>query len=591
MCGILGVRRTWCSDRAAIESALASLRWRGRDAARLVDVGEFTIGVARLSISDPHSEQPVVSQTSGRVVAFNGAVTSAALDRARFAGQLRSGNDAELLLHRFAADGAASLLRMTGPYAFALVDPGTDELWLGRDPFGEKPLHVVCDARGVVAFASDLGALRALGLSFELDPDTRARSFRFGFGATVRCTTPGLELGSEPFCLARDGGDGRGLQPVAAAGGLEPVDSTTPLVSSLQAACLRCADAEPPVALALSGGIDSAVIAAVLAGSGRRLPGYQCAFGGADPAERGRAHAAAQRLGIELREVDVGAEVLTRATTLAECAAQPIADPSILVTHALARAVAADGIRVLLSGEGADELLLGYPRLRALAAIERWPRLARVLSAVPMPALSMSRTARMVRAARSPTPHQALLEVAPRAFRAAVLVPELTDASLPEGGASDPRGLELEHYLRSDLLPKFDVAALTAQVEGRCPFLDPQFARHAMDLPHAAVAGKRHLREAFAQRLPAGHFDQPKRGFAVPIDRFWRDEDFLADVLTDRRTLERGHLRADGVRRMLQLQRLGRVRLGHALWTLVADELWHRAHVDDQPGAAGSVAS
>ena len=109
MCGILGVRRSWRDDPSRFDAALRVLGWRGPDDARKVTSGDFVLGVARLTISDPKSPQPIVCPRTGRVVVFNGAVTSAAEEWPRFAGRLQGRNDAELLLQRFAEDGPSSL--------------------------------------------------------------------------------------------------------------------------------------------------------------------------------------------------------------------------------------------------------------------------------------------------------------------------------------------------------------------------------------------------------------------------------------------------------------------------------------------------
>ncbi|MFO1052058.1 MAG: asparagine synthetase B [Planctomycetota bacterium] len=578
MCGILGVRRSWRDDPSRFDAALRVLGWRGPDDARKVTSGDFVLGVARLTISDPKSPQPIVCPRTGRVVVFNGAVTSAAEEWPRFAGRLQGRNDAELLLQRFAEDGPSSLCAHGGGYAFGLWDPQAEELWLGRDPRGEKPLLCVHDGRRVVAFASSLDALEALGLRFAQDTAMAATALRFGASASPRCIDEGLCLSGDlrGLCVAR--GDGPPLLPWHADRFRAAADDALPV--ALRAAVTRCATAEPAVAVALSGGIDSAVIAACLAEGERLVPAYQCRFAGDDEGERSRAQAVADRLGLELREVDVDVGVLDHAAALSRHATAPLGDPSVLVTHALARAVARDGVRVLLSGEGSDELLLGYSRHAALRALDRRRLLRLALRALPADGLAHSRIARLARAARAPDPHASLLEVAPPSFRAAVLTPDFAHGTLPDttdARFDAVRARELDFYLRFDLLPKFDLAGMAAGIEGRCPFLDPQVVDAAARMAPDAVRGKRPLREAFAAHLPRGHFAQRKRGFAVPIDRFWRDSDLLADILLDPRSLQREHLRADGVRAMVARQCRGDVRLGHALWLLVAQELWLRA--------------
>jgi asparagine synthase (glutamine-hydrolysing) len=342
-----------------------------------------------------------------------------------------------------------------------------------------------------------------------------------------------------------------------------------------------------PVALALSGGIDSACIAVELRAEGPAVPGYQARAVGEDGGERARARAVAAQLGLELREVDVDATALRALPALTAAHGLPLGDPSVLAVHALAQRAAADGVRVLLSGEGADELLLGYPRHRLAARLPRHG-----LGGLPAPGLRTSRLARAWRALASPDPYDALLEVAPPGFRRRALT--LPDAELcgplraarPQLAACSTLALarhaDRVAYLREDLLPKLDVATMAAGVEGRCPFLDPEVlgCREAVTEDLRALLGKRPLRARYAAALPPGHFDQHKRGFAVPLDRWWREDEFLPDLLLERRSLERPHLRPGGVRWLLDRHRAGRARLGHALYLLVAHELHLRSLED-----------
>ena len=119
---------------------------------------------------------------------------------------------------------------------------------------------------------------------------------------------------------------------------------------------------------------------------------------------------------------------------------------------------------------------------------------------------------------------------------------------------------------------------MAAGVEGRCPFLDPAVlgCEEARTRDPRQILGKRHLRDAFRASLPGGILDRPKRGFCVPLDTWLREDDYLPDLLVQARTLQRPHLRRDGLRRMLDLHRSGRHNLGHALYLIAAMELFHR---------------
>jgi len=140
------------------------------------------------------------------------------------------------------------------------------------------------------------------------------------------------------------------------------------------------------------------------------------------------------------------------------------------------------------------------------------------------------------------------------------------------------RFVDRQFYLRSDLLPKCDTAFMAAGIEGRCPYLDPEVlaSPEARSADPRAVLGKRALRAAFRHDLPDGVLDQPKLGFGLPLDRWIREDDALLDLLCDRRTRSRPHLRASGLQAMLDCHRSGRANLGHGLYLIAAWELYLR---------------
>jgi asparagine synthase (glutamine-hydrolysing) len=309
----------------------------------------------------------------------------------------------------------------------------------------------------------------------------------------------------------------------------------------------------------------------------RRIPAYRLDAANA-PAERSAAVAAAARAGVQLHHVEVGAEVLDALPHLTACAGQPLGDPSILAMHALARAVAADGNRVLLSGEGADELFFGYRRYQALAHL---PRLGWLRALAPP--WSMRYPARWLRAAAAADPFAALLAVTPPAFATAVLAPELTRRAArerrptPRCHAADrlrpARAADLCGYLRCDLLPKVDIACMAAGVEARAPFLEGDAEAFGRE---PSALGKRPLRAAFAAELPPEVLRLRKHGFALPLDRWFRGELPWLDLLAEPRTRQRPHLRPGGIATAVDQHRSGRTDLGHGLYLLVALELFRR---------------
>lgn len=592
-----------------MHAAVQSLAWRGPDGQGLVRAGTWWLGCARLAITQANSTQPVVRRGGRFAGVMNGAITNA---RELWA-QLLPGaerrrappNDAWLPLLAVARGDVALLANLRGHHAYAVVDAAADTLVVGQDRFGEKPLFALIDRWAgqptLVAFASTPAALRLLGMPVRVSPPRAAEWFRFGWSMpraerfTSRLRLQSLPLRGVPLLAAALAG-GSPLQP-ALASAATSATATAPLRREpkhlrdrLVAAVERCLDTTVPAGLALSGGFDSSCLAAAIAMGDVTVPAWHLRAAGTSVLEREAARAMAHDAGLDLRPVDVGPEVLDALPQLTAFAGQPLGDPSLLAVHAVARAAANDGIRILLSGEGADELFLGYRRYRALAHLPRWPWLRSLL-----PRWSMGYPARWLRAAAAADPITALLAVTPPAFAAAVLAEDLArrrcwredQAPMPRRPDGDPvlvaRQFDLDHYLRCDLLPKVDIATMAAGVEARCPFLDGDFAEFTTD---RSGLGKSRLRAEFAPYLPPEVLRLPKHGFALPLDRWFRGELPWLDLLRDATTCQRPHLRPGGLADAIDRHRSGRADLGHGLYLLVAYELFLRAI---GPGNTNSV--
>lgn len=568
MCGIVGIREDTLTRMGGdFAQAVHSLAWRGPDGSGTIALGGWRLGVTRLVITDPASPQPIACRQSGRVIVFNGAVTSAAQEWPQYGQRRATHNDAELPLLRLAAAGPAHLAPRCGHHAFAVV-AADGQAWLGRDRFGEKPMYVVREGARVLAFASTVAALRALGFEVELGPAQLRRYFERGWHQAP-------ELGHAGMVLDDDGAGVWSVHAGQAVAQVEVPWPPRPLRQRLQSAVERCSAAEVKVGLSLSGGVDSACIAACLAHAGRRdVLAFQFRAHGAARDERELAETVAQHCGLTLVAVDGGPELLAHLQPLTRAFGLPVGDPSTLAAHAVARAAARAGVRVLLSGEGGDEMFFGYRRYRAM----RWLRL---LGWLPAPRdLAHGNLARLLRAARAGA-YQPLLAVAPPGVARRALVPELWPAGTDHRGpASLAAAVTLDRtgYLRHDLLPKLDLATMAAAVEARAPFLDPE----VVAAPEADLAasgrglGKRALRRAFAGALPEAVLAQGKTGFGLPLDRWLREDSYLPDLLRDRRTLERPHVVARGLTDLLDAHRRGRTALGHALYLFAAYEVYLR---------------
>ena len=576
MCGIVGARDDWLrrqdlEPEAAMQRAVEQLRWRGPDGIGVVRIGDWWLGCARLAITQPGSSQPVVRRPGRYAAVLNGAITNARdlwaelLPRAER--RAAPPNDAWLPLLAVERGRPELLTQMRGHHAYAVVDRETGQLVHGRDRYGEKPLLLLCgdeSGHNPLAFASTPAALQQLGMpAITTDPAIEPL-FRFGFAAFLP-QRPGPQLHlREDRCEVR-----------------QPSSPPPPLRERVLASVRRCADTSVPAGLFLSGGIDSSCLAAALASNDRSIPAFQFRAAGAPPDEREIARAVAAHCNLPFREVDGDIAILDALPALTRHAGLPLGDPSVLAVHAVARAAANEGIRVLLGGEGADELFFGYRRYRALARLPRLGWLRRTASR-----WSMTQAARWWRAAIAADPIAELAAVTPPAFSATVLARtagaerEAAAQTVTQRGAALAelaRETDIERYLRLDLLPKVDTATMAAGVEARCPYLegDPD--------PTATVTtdlGKRRLRAAFANDLPAQVFRQRKRGFALPLDDWFRADIPWLDLLRDARTLSRPHLCPAGVTAAIDRHRRGQTNLGHGLYLLVAYELFLRSEAE-----------
>ena len=590
MCGIVGVREEWLRSEglepeAALQAALEELRWRGPDEVGIQRAGGWWLGCARLAISGPGRPQPVVRRGGRYVGVMNGAVTNARELWAKFAPGIERRamppNDAWLPLLAVEAGDYEALEELRGHHAYAVVDTQTDKVVYGVDRYREKPLVALSasigEEWGLVAFASTTRALSKLGYRAPKRVAASQSWFRFGWHAEdqarsgmvpspPRRGTPNLDAPVRPAlpksrrrrAARADEGD---------------------LREHLEGSLRRCLDTPAHAGLFLSGGVDSSCLALSLARIDRSIPAYQFRAAGAPPQERDAAREVARAADLPLHEIDGGPEVLDALPRLTGHAGTPLGDPSILAVHAVGRAAAADGVRVMLGGEGADELLLGYRRYQLLA---RLPRL-RSLAKLPHSSWSMSTLARAWRAMVGRDPVRSLLAVTPPAFGHEVLSEALVEPGFwsdadpfeTDGGslALAGRDYDLQNYLPCDLLPKLDVALMAAGVEGRCPYLEAGIESFGERLD---ALGKRPLRRAFQDELPRSVQTLPKRGFSLPLNEWFRDALPALDVLAERRSRERDHLRPGGMARAVDQHRSGRADLGHGLYLLYAYEVYLR---------------
>jgi asparagine synthase (glutamine-hydrolysing) len=624
MCGISGsvaARAERAGDgMRAVSDQLACQRHRGPDAEGYFDAGSGVIAQNRLSIIDlVHGDPPITNEDGTVGAVLNGEIYNfkALRDEVRRAGHdLSSEGDTEVLAHLAETDDPVSLARkLDGMFAFAVWDSRRRRLILGRDRMGKKPLYYWRSPRAFV-FASEIkGVLAHPDVRCELDERAIPSYLAFGYVPTpdtffegIKSLPPAhvltLEPGGEPkieryWGLRIPGVDGHAQRLEV---GLD--EAASEVRRLLEAAIRRRLVADVPLGAFLSGGIDSSSIIALMAGAmGEPVETFTIGFEDRDGFdERPFARAIARRFGTEHHEEIVRPEAVELIERLVWHHDQPFGDPSAIPTYLLSQ-VTRQHVKVALSGDGGDELFAGYERFAAglgvdpLLSVPSRLRAAgkRIIDALPSTAFG-GRVASVQRFARTleeglPWAYLGWVAYVPEGWRRRLLdEPDQSSRNeyerlwrATEGAKTLDRllALNIETYLLDDLLVKIDRTSMAHGLEVRSPFLDTELLEFAIRLaPSVKVRGmslKRVLKRAVSDLLPPEILARPKRGFGVPLGRWFREDlrSYSAEMLGEHARL-RDRLNGAAVDEMLGEHRAGSSNHGYALWSLLTLELFLR---------------
>jgi asparagine synthase (glutamine-hydrolysing) len=617
MCGICGIAARDGADPAALEAMSAALTHRGPDSAgRCVD-GSVALAARRLAIIDiPGGDQPI---SDGRVsVVQNGEIynhEALRRDLERRGHRFRTRSDTEVLLRMYEEHGIGFLERLRGMFALALWDREEQRLLLARDAFGIKPLFYWEDG-GDLTFASELRALaRHPRFPRDLDPDGLEAYLAFNcvpgpltaFRA-ARKLTAGHWLTWQDGRV-RSGRWARPAPPPAAAVRSEPAgELAAELRDRLRDSVRAHLVADVPVGVLLSGGVDSSALTALAAQeSGAPVQTFSIGFEERSFDELDRARLVARRYGTEHRELVVRPDAAALLPEIAAAADEPLGDSSALPTYLVSR-LASEHVKVVLSGEGGDELFGGYETYAADLLARRLGRAAGFVAPVARRLPSSERRVsldyrlkRFVQGAGLPPleRHHSFKEIFGREQRRALLGRSAADPLARHRGRwAETEGAELlarlqdvdlGTYLVDDLLVKTDRMSMAHSLEARVPLLDREVAAFALALPtHLRVSGlrkKRLLREAVAPLLPRALVHGRKRGFSIPAAAWLRGPlvPFARDVLAPDRTRRQGVFDSAEVTRVLDAHVARREDLSRQLWGLMCFSLWLDGIAAPQP--------
>jgi asparagine synthase (glutamine-hydrolysing) len=630
MCGIAGIVRfdpRDTVDEARLKRMRDILRHRGPDGEGLWLDGAVGLAHRRLAIVDVvGGSQPMANEDDTVWITYNGEIYNHAALRPGLesAGhRYRTRSDTETILHLYEEEGDRCVERLRGMFAFALWDQAGERLLLARDRLGIKPLYYAVTERELL-FGSEIKAILAglpsrPALNRAAVPEFLATRYVAGedtFFQGVRKLPPGHTL-----VWSRTGG------PLRRRYWSLPVDTderpgslaerAIELRGRLEGTVRSHLMSDVPLGLFLSGGLDSSGLAALMAPMvGERLRTFAVGFDDDTSNELPYARVAAKAVGALHHEVTVSPEAFLGALPrLIWHEDEPIAFPSSIALHFVSR-LARPHVKVVLTGEGSDELFMGYAWYRLTALNERlgrsyWhftPDAIRrgIRQVVPRLPHALRRYASRTFLMFDPGIRSILYEnfaVFPESLRRSLLqdkaLGEAVDPyreqirCLDEGGGSTLHRMsyaDLQTYL-VELLMKQDQMSMAASIESRVPFLDHELVEYGVAIPDRfKVRGwttKAVLREALKDRIPSQILGRRKLGFPVPFGR-WARERFagsLRSTVLGPRALERELFEPALLERLVAEHEAGVGNHADRLWCLLNLELWQRIFLDGEEPA------
>jgi asparagine synthase (glutamine-hydrolysing) len=622
MCGICGVIASQHAELDdVVDAQIATMHHRGPDSSGSFRAPFGAISQNRLAIIDLVTGDPPITNEDGTTaVVLNGEIYNfrelreGLVERGH---RFSSHGDTEVIAHLAEELSPPDLARaLEGRFAVAVWDARAQRLIVARDRVGKKPLYYAFH-NGRLVFGSEIKSIFAdRSVPRRLDPQAIPAYLTFGYVPTprtffdgVRSLPPGhvlvFEPGGEPVVE-------RYWEPPLAEVNTGPhldlslEEAGARVRSTLEEAVLRRLVSDVPLGAFLSGGIDSTAVVGVMAGLiDRPVETFTIGFDDRDGFdERPYARQVAQRHGTAHHEYVVHPDAVDLVERLVWHHDQPFGDSSAVPTFLLSQVTRGE-VTVALSGDGGDELFAGYERFAAGLLARRYGQLPspmrgairRSVGALPAGSLrgragSMQRFARVAELGL-PDAYRSWISFVQDPERDALLGDHRNGWAVADyraiwagsqGAAPLDRllDLNLRTYLVDDLLVKADRMSMAHGLEVRSPFLDTTLLELATRLePGLKIRGiklKRVLKAAVADLVPDEILNRPKRGFGVPLDRWFREDlrSYVAGTLGARDARVKAHLAPAAVDRILIEHDTGARNHGHALWTLLTLEVFLR---------------
>jgi asparagine synthase (glutamine-hydrolysing) len=615
------------TDRIAHRGPDAGGVWSHEDARVSMHLGHRRLSIIDLSQA---ADQPL--RKGSLALIYNGELYNYKELRKELAAAgatFVTSSDTEVVLEGWRQWGAGALERFRGMFAFALADTATGELVLARDPLGIKPLFYIERGDGIV-FASELKAIiSALGTEMRIEPGTLIASMLYYWVPEQRCAIRDVhKLPAGSWARIRPGTKPEirqywRIQDVAAAAAGQPAADLTSVIEESVKAHLV---ADVPVSSFLSGGLDSSIVTVLGHRESGSVDAYTITFRPEDqkleamPDDAVYARKVARQFGIDLHEIEISPDIVDLLPRMVDILDEPIGDPAAINTFLMCEAARARGVKVILSGMGADELFGGYRKQLACLMAGRFHRLpgaVRGPARLAVNSLPVSIGNRGLRYPRWAKRFMTFAELPEEArFRrsytlydpeslVALVGPELggcvSDVIGEHAAIYDDNALddEVNRMCLADArlfmaglnLAYTDRSSMAASVEVRVPFVDKVVAEAAF-----TIAGKDKIRgkvqkavlkEAAESWLPHEIVHRPKASFGAPLRAWIRNDlkELIADVLVSGELVQLGMLRKEPLLQLIADERAGREDYAKQIWQLLSMELWYR-----QVRAAGVAA-
>jgi asparagine synthase (glutamine-hydrolysing) len=625
MCGIFGYVSldSEMPDSLQLQSALTALSHRGPDESGFYHSDNIFLGMRRLSIIDlAGGNQPIWNEDRSACIVYNGELYNYQDLRPELISRghiFRTHSDTEVILHSYEEWGTECLARFNGMFAFAIWDQNRHQLFVARDRIGEKPLYYFWGPKQF-AFGSEIKALVAIAaIPRSVNPVGLVNYFSSGHAVAPETMFAGIsKLLPGHYLVLRDGrvtiheywGRPEQIEP---SDQFSEADFEHQIIELLDDSVKRRMLADVPLGAFLSGGVDSSTVVALMK---RHASGPVKTFslgfsvGGAYN-ELSEASAVARVLGTEHHEMLVDVEQLTDTLqTLVYHYDEPFGDAAGFPIYLLSK-YARDSVKVVLTGDGGDELFGGYRRYMA----DQWHSVYRLLpgklrrSVLPHLAEQLPRFRRVKKAVSTLSIDEPSARYASwlATFTPAMLMRLILPDVFARVGEYDARSVYFKHYyekhtlnddhlnrlmyidiktlLADGYLEKMDKATMAAGLEARVPFLDHRLVELSFRIPSRfKIKGsttKAILKQAVRSLIPAEVLQRPKHGFAVPTDPWFRGalRQFSLEVLTDPGAKYTAYLDKAYVQQLWHEHERGRHVWDSQLWLLLNFELWHRIYI------------